>query len=205
MLNKWTIGVGAVIIALIVGFGFGKYMTPTKTVTIETRKEVDKELLLSVVKQIREEVRKEMQTIAQQMIASTKQEMKKRTEILKKPDGTTIITKTEEVNTDTKTDAKTNIVTDTTVTTTTVKEETKTEDKSRTLEESKLKMVDYSKPNWYIGTNLGYLWDDVQKKSFGYKSMIIGGTIERRVFGPVFMGVWADSRGAGGVGLHLEF
>lgn len=101
----------------------------------------------------------------------------------RKPDGT--VTETEHTTTDTHerggtvTDATTNDARDTS------------------------KTVTAYRPDWRIGVQAGGSLQTPLIPVAG--PLVLGFTVDRRVIGPVWAGVWVQTGGAAGVGLSVEF
>lgn len=103
------------------------------------------------------------------------------TVVTQKPDGTTI--------TETK---------DTTTVTTTVDSE-----KDSVATSDTLKVTTYKRPSWKF-TGLAGL--DLRRDNFDFSyNIVYGGMIERRIFGPVFIGGFGVSNGTFGLSLSFEF
>jgi hypothetical protein len=75
------------------------------------------------------------------------------------------------------------------------------------VEREKEKTVETAKPQWrvglLVGTDLTKL--SVQPTAPWINPLLVGGHVERRIIGPVFVGVWGLSSGAGGISVAVEF
>lgn len=60
-------------------------------------------------------------------------------------------------------------------------------------------------PQWLLGLDVGIGHDPLPIPGVAPVPLVVTGRIERRVFGPLWAGVWASSDPAVGVGGHLEF
>jgi hypothetical protein len=67
-------------------------------------------------------------------------------------------------------------------------------------EEKIVDRIILDKRDWRVGTAVDLssaLWHD--------RPYVVGGSVERRIVGPAFFGVWANSAGAAGVSASIEF
>lgn len=181
---------------LLVAFAFGKYMTPPQV--IETQKVVvqEKEVLKVV------EVEKK---IIERVVDTTESKRihKERTEETK-PDGSKLVKET------------TDIGVDRTIKDVEVKFVDRTNTIERVVEVEKLveveRRVEAHKPNWEVGVKFGTVFTEFSKelKSPYTNLMVVGVDVERRIAGPVKMGLWVDSNLAfdhvsGGLSASIEF
>jgi hypothetical protein len=88
----------------------------------------------------------------------------------------------------------------------------KTEEKHAHMEQSKTVEIDREKPQWSLSLQPGF--DVAGALGHGapisllplpVKHLMLGVAIDRRLFGPIFAGLWANSSGAGGVTIRAEF
>lgn len=169
------------------GYGSGRYLTPAQVVVTETVKEVIQEKIV---------IQKEIEVKVVKVFIEKKAEEREITET-KKPDGTVVITTKEKINTDTKIDESTD-----------KKEKEKTEaDLLASKEAAKKTETIFSKPNIRLGFQTGYNFRDLlDTRTFGKGGMIFGISAEKRLIRnlPIFVGIWANNQGAGGVGVSYE-
>lgn len=182
------------------GYAAGRYASPEKVVVTEKIKVVEKEVVVRVVET--EKVLDAIKNVSQQKNIKTV----KVTE--KKPDGT--VTVREEKSDTSKTDSQTK-----------VKEEEKTKAaetiiKEVIVEKEVTKTIERSRPNWSLALQPGF---DVAgalgygspysllpvSDNFLLRHAILGVSVERRLLGPLSTGLWANSSGAGGITIRLEF
>lgn len=170
----------AALILLFAGYVGGRYTTPTKIVEKEKRVEVVKE------------IRAKTSEIASASIArgseSSRQLVTYRTRYIQRPDGTV------ESSTEAESRAEDAKARDVSVSASERKAEIRYVDRLVTVE--KIKEVEAARPRWSIG-------------AFGGLDMgarqVYGGRAEVRVLGPLWVGVQADSRGAGMISARVEF
>lgn len=181
---------------LATAFAFGRYTLPEKIV----EKLVTQEVVKEVIKTEIQVVEKKVYVKAQQSDVQTK------IVYVEKPDGTkettTVIvdkTKTDEASSQA-----------------TVSTEVKVVEKEKLVYVEKLKLVENAKAQWHLGLRLGAgaLIDPTAVSS---PLMSFGLQAERRIVGPVWMGVWADTHllmlnpkappytVVGGISVGLEF
>lgn len=212
-MKKYLVAALAVLIALILGTGIGRYTAPKKVVTIDKTQELQMEFVENTRKQIAATYEKKLEEMKKHYLAEQNKSIKRSIRIEKKPDGTVLVTKDETENTTSKTDIKTDVTTGV-ITVNTVTTDIK-EKKDKVLEKSEehIKQVEYKKPNLRIGAMFGldvnYLKEVVEKRSFdspGSAGLMFGGMVEKRLGPtPLFLGVWGNSRGQVGLGVSWEF
>jgi hypothetical protein len=174
---KRPILIGAAALALLLAaYSAGRYATPAKVVTKNRFVEVEK-----VVERVR------VETVIQ-TVEVVKKDVRTVTRWEKNPDGRVIVTKTEEDKTETKNEADT----------ATKAESVKVVEREKIVE--RLKIVESKRPDWLIGAQIG-----VKDVFAPLNGTIYGATIDRRIIGSAYLGVWANTSGAVGVGLRLEF
>lgn len=169
----------AVIVAtcLLCGYGTGRYGTSRR---VEYRDKLVEVEVVRTVEVIKDRV---------QYVGSTeqKQTVRYKRVYVKSPDGTVTTTTTN----DTDEHALTNDLLKVDL------------DKSTTMERivykdrETIKTVTPARPNWSATFMPGY--------DLSARKMAIGGSLERRVIGPVHAGVWGSTAGVGGIVLRLEF
>ena len=164
------------------GYAFGRYGQPAKVV--EKEKIVEK-----IVYQDK---------IVEKIVKVMVQDKNKHTETTthKFPDGT-VVTKT---TTDTKTDTKTNTDID--------KTEEKVVYKDRIVEKEKI--VEAAKPGWRVGAGIGLsipstFLGEPQIGVPGLRGAVVEVGVDRRVFGPLWAGLHANTQGTVTLGLSGEF
>lgn len=85
------------------------------------------------------------------------------------------------------------------------KEIEKSVDVDRTL----LQKENVMNPDWRLraalGTDIFSMPSKIQGSQFGLSDIVLTGSVERRIFGPVFAGVTASTNGVVGVGVTVEF
>lgn len=84
----------------------------------------------------------------------------------------------------------------------TIEKETRTEDKTveskkSDTKEKESKVVVSEKPQWKAGALAGYDLNQLKP--------VYGGEVERRILGPIFVGVWANTQSTVGAKLSIEF
>jgi hypothetical protein len=201
-MRQYAVYAGIGLLLVLVGFGAGRYSTPDKVVTVDHTQELTKDFEQKTRETIASEYEVKLQQVKQQLLAEQKENSEVHTRIERKADGSVVITKDEKTRSDTKTDSRT----DTTTNTQTDKKETEKVVEYRDREVVKVvehdKLVENAKPDWRIGVTAGV---DVLDAWKGNLAPVYGGSVARRVAGPIFLGVFGDSRGVAGVGIQLDF
>ena|SRR5579859_6230973 len=193
-LNWKRVGVYALVILLLFGAGAatGHWVTPPKTVVTTKVQTVEKQVVVTQV-----------QTKLQTVYVHDKQKDEKVHRVIvatTTKDGTTTKTTTEDINTDTTqhTDVNANKAVATTTDTTT----------NKTEKEAVTKKVT-NPADWRVAAGLGLSIPSAighaQLGVPGLHSAVIQLELDRRVLGPFFMGVWANSQGTAGVSLSGVF
>jgi hypothetical protein len=164
-----------------VGFTFGRYATPDKVVEIERVKTVTVE---------KEDIRaKERIAALTAEIETLKLRTHRERTTVERPDGTRETREVETVDVDRTTDTRETV------------EVIREVEKVRTVyvdrEVLKEKRIESHRPDWRIGA-MGVL--DVPTLKYG-----AGAIVERRILGPISLGLWGVSTGQGGLALTLEF
>lgn len=166
---------------LVVGYAFGRFSAPDKVVEVETVK------TLTVEKEdtkAREQVK---ELLAENI--RLKQHVRRERISVTRPDGTTETRETETVDTDRTSDARKE------------RDEVREVEVVRSIyvrgEKTKEIRVERIRPEWRIGA-LGVV--DFHQNKVG-----AGAIVERRILGPVSIGLWGVSTGQGGLALTLEF
>lgn len=186
-MNKYVLGVLGAIVVFGLGYGSGRYLTPAQVVVTETVKEVIQEVIV---------IQKEVEIKVVKVFVEKKAEEREIVET-KNPDGTIVTTTKEKINTDTKIDESFD-----------KKEKEKTEAELLAAKETAKKTETiFSKPNLRLGFQTGYNFKELlDTRTFGKGGMIFGLSVEKRLIRnlPLFVGIWANSQGAGGLGLSYE-
>jgi hypothetical protein len=197
--KKYAILAGVVLALLLGGYAGGRYAAPDKVVVtekivtvhdVQIVKTVDTDAVIAALKEVQQ----------QKDIHKTKV-------VVKKPDGTVTETTTTDDTSKTETETKVTDNTKTQVATT-------TNDHTATQVEI-TKTIERERPAWRLslqpGLDYPYLLGHTQA---GYnllpsqdmlKYVVVGVAIEHRFVGPLSAGIWANTRGAGGLSLSLEF
>jgi hypothetical protein len=195
------LGLFALAALVLVGGGFaaGRYVAPEKVVYTERLKVVEKEVVVRVVDT--DKVLDAIKNVSQQKDVKTKKVT------VKQPDGTVTTTTETEDKTKTDTQEKTK-ETDKTKTTETVVKEV-------IVEKEVTKTVERSRPSWSLSLQPGIdvagalghgsPYNLLPSDNFLLKHAVLGISVEHRLLGPLSTGLWANTSGAGGVTLRLEF
>lgn len=186
--KKTIIAIAAVLLALILGYGGGRYAQPAKVVEKE-----------KIVTQIQEKLVYQDRVVVQKVLVEVEKKHEHvETTTTKKPDG--------EVVTTTKTDTNTDE--------TTKENETKTEEKvvykdrivQQVVEKEKLVL---RQPDWRIAAGVGvsiphYLGQQDVGVPIPY-GLVIQAEADRRIIGPVWLGVFGNTQGTAGLMLSAVF
>jgi hypothetical protein len=192
--RKWAIISVVLICTHALAYASGRYMVPEKVIERETvrveKVEVEKQV---VVVQEKIQIVKIKDTDKQQNIHREER-------IVEHPDGLKETQKTEDINVTTVIREKDVQYVDRDI----VKE--KETIKYQDREVIKEKIVENSKPNWRVGALVGY---DVGRFDPSFTpGLVYGGVAERRIIGPVSVGLWGLSTGkygTYGLTVNLEF
>lgn len=194
--SKIGVAVGAAILLLCGSFGAGRYSRPAR---VEVREHTVTQTQI-VEKIVNHDV------IQTQVVHDTVKVDNVVTKIVweKAPDGTvrTVETITDLSKTAEQTSAASQHVTDTR---TDVSASSKTETTKSTVTE-------YARPAWSVavmpGLDLrGLASDGISGLSTAslVKRGVLGVSVDRRIIGPVFVGAWGNTSGAGGLTVRVEF
>lgn len=190
------------IVLLVAAFATGRYTVPTKIV--EQRVEVEKKVeVVRIDEQKVLELTAQLK-IAEDRVAELNKKVHKTEHTVKKPDGTVEVTKTE----DTDTSSSSHSHTDTTSNTTEKQVEIKYVDRIVEVQHEVVvtKIVDAEKPQWLIGPMVGVNFRDLTVPQGVFTGPFsFGATVERRIAGPVFVGVWGVTSGQVGISALIEF
>lgn len=119
-----------------------------------------------------------IKTVTVEKVVEKKAEKKNvKTVVVQAPDGTTTTTTTDTSTVDTNTNTDTNTV----------------------ATDEKKKTTTYSRPNWRLAALGGF------DPNGNIGKPIYGGSIERRILGPIFVGAFGMSNKSFGVSLSFEF
>lgn len=192
--NKGTIIIIiAAILLFTVGYGTGRHLQPAKVVVTE------KVVTQTVEKQV--VVTKTDTQIKLVYVKDTDKDVHTETTTTKQADGV-VVTKVVE-DTHLKTEVKDNLVNNTT------SNIVNTDDKSTKTEKDKTTTTTYGKPSWSVAVMPGY---DFSGKSGSYllptlpvNHLMVGVAVDHRFVGPLSLGAWANTSGAGGLTVRLEF
>jgi hypothetical protein len=77
-------------------------------------------------------------------------------------------------------------------------------DKEIVKEDTRTKLTEYARPQWKVGALVGYDFSPVKPLDFAH-GLTLGAHVERRLAGPIWVGVWAFHTGAVGASLSVEF
>lgn len=183
--NRWVQLTGVALLLFALGYGTGRFAQPARVVekTVYQDKVVEKVIYQDKV----------VEKVVKVYVKSKNLHTETSTE--KRPDGTVVTKTTTDVKTDTKTD------------TTADKAAEKVVYKDRIVEKLvvKEKLVEAKKIDWLVHAGVGIsvptLLGKAQPGVPGLKGAVIEAGVDRRVIGPLFMGVFGDSQGT--VGLKL--
>jgi hypothetical protein len=171
------------------GYATGRFAQPAKVITTE-----------KVVTQIQDHIVYQDRVVTKIVyVKEKKQQQHTETVTEKKPDGT-VVTKTE---TDIKTDTNTNVNTD--------KDQTKTgADTKTTVTTDEKKTVTIRQPlDWRVaggvGVSIPVFLGAKQLGIPGLNAAVIQLEIDRRIIGPFFLGLFANSQGTLGLNLSGVF
>lgn len=207
---KRNIILGAtVLVLLLASFAGGRYSAPAKIETHEIVKtvEIQHETTTVVQKVDLTELKSVLAQYAQQI---NKDVIKKIVTVVNK-DGSKVVT--EEIVDKSKTDTE---KMSTNSTSTVVKNETATKvtnDSTKTADHETTTIVTHATAPGFslglqVGANFPHLLDSADLPNYIPRlpgKSVIGLFVERRLLGTVYGGVWANSRGDGGVQLRLGF
>lgn len=189
--NIWTnhkgvvIAIGVAILCLLLGYGSGRYVQPAKVVEKE-----------KIVTQIQEKIVYQDRVVTQKVLVEVeKKQQHTETTTTKKPDGEIVTTTKTDINTDERTKDS----------------ESKTEEKvvykDRVVQQvvEKEKIVT-NQPDWRVAAGAGYsipyaLGADSPGVP-GLQGFVINAEVDRRILGPVWLGVQGNTQGV--VGLTIS-
>lgn len=203
--NKKLIAALVVAALLLVGGGYaaGRHSAPAKVVTTEhTVTTNDTSTIMDAISKLNQRI-DTLQNIAQQQ----KVHVVRVTE--KDPNGVTKTTVTTDKDTDTQAQTKTDTVTQATTQT-----EAKTQSQTKTDEVKTVTVINQKRPAWGLELQPGLNFAQMIGSSRPYsllptsnpylKYAVLGVSVEHRFIGPLSLGLWANTNGAGGLTLHLD-
>jgi hypothetical protein len=199
MIDQKTLTLTVAGLALFLGGVFaGHFTAPTKIVESKTHTETT--IKLQTIEQKVDTA--ELLKLVRDEMAKISKDVNKVTHKVTKPDGTVDETVTETDKSKIETGTKTTVdssKTDKTVTNTHLLDEKLTVDQ-------KFKLVENSGATWSVGVFAG--WQTLgAAPSFNlipnYDRLVIGASVDRRLFGPVWGGVFATTTGLFGLDLRL--
>lgn len=173
------------VLVLILGIAIGRNTVPTKI-------EKDTQYLTQYQEKVVEQERTQV-ALTLNVVTDAKVDRVVVTEV--KPDGTKTITEHDHSENHSETAA-----TKTEIQTVEVTKEVKVVDMVKVHE-----LVENAKPQWRIGVHAGLDIPSLTKPGSNPDPLIIGGSVDRRILGPIFMGVWGNNKLQGGVGVSIEF
>lgn len=175
------------------GYGFGRYAQPAKVVTTEKVVTVEKQV---VVTQIKTEVQ-----IAKVYLKNSDEKIHRVTTETKKPDGSDVKTVSEDINIDS--------VVHENNTQTEIKYVDKIVEKEVVKTVDKEKLVYRDSANWRLGANVGYsiphLLDNAGVGVAGLNGLVLGAQVDRKVLGPIYLGVFGNTQGTVGLAVSAGF
>jgi hypothetical protein len=207
--KTWS-AVIVVLILMLLSFAAGRYTVPTKVITTAETKTETKDDTQAATQVSNQASTQESVKVVYVYVKDN--DIHKETDTIKHPDGT-VETKTVY---DDKSTTTSHAASQASETTTDVKKIDKTDDTKvdDTSDTKSLKVVDYGKPQWHLGLRLG---GGVALGTSPTPLLSAGLQAERRILGPVFMGLWADVHAnaipfftspytvVGGLSLSVEF
>lgn len=175
--RRWFIAAAVGVLALAASFGAGRYSAPEHV----------REKVVTVERQVRAETKAETHQAATSQATAATERVVWRTRTIVRPDGTRETTREGERGASSTTDTRT-AVNDTKV-------ETRIEYRDRV--ELREKTVDRARPDWRAGALVGVRGLSLRPQ--------FGALVERRILGPVSVGVYGtgSSAGLGSVGAVL--
>jgi hypothetical protein len=171
------------------GYAAGRFSAPEKLLV--TEKEVEK-IVEKVVYQD-----KIVEKIV--YVQAKKEKTREETTVVKSPDGTETTKTTRETSTDTDTKVDTDKTQETIV----------YRDRIVEKEVEKIKLVESKKPNWRVGAGAGvaipYFLGQGSPGVPGLSGVVIDVGLDRRIVGPFFLRLHANTQGVLGLGLSGIF
>lgn len=199
--KKYATLVGIGLALLVGGYATGRYAAPDKVVVTKELVTVHDTQIVKVVDQ--DAILKAISNL------NVQKDVHKVKTVVKAKDGT----ETTTVTTDDKSKSESQTKVDTQVVTHAV-------DTTHTTDTTRLtvtKLVERDRPNWrlslmpgldlaeVLGHNQGTPYNLLPSSDAMLKYVVVGVGLEHRLAGPISGGLWANSRGAGGLILTLEW
>jgi hypothetical protein len=215
--------IGGIVVAAIVifavGFGTGKFTTPTKVVVDEKKvEELAIKLAQTKVETIIAQRIEEYKIFHKEEFTKTKWKNVRvavpcpagppPADGCKPPCGVDCSTCPKQIieinsgSTNTGTNTTDTTGKDTTNTNTNTNTNTVITDNSKTSTEKRTETT-YDKPQWLFSGKLGADFNSINSKTLG-QSLVYGGEIDKRLAGPIWVGVWGYSNLTFGLSLGLE-
>lgn len=167
----------AIVALLVLAYAFGRHSAPDKVVTVDRVVHVDKVVTVEKVVQAAEVQDKD----------ATKQVVRYVRVREKRPDGTVIDTTKRDTDTEHTSEDLIAIRL----------EATKATERVVYKDRETIKVVETNRPNWSVSLMPGY--------DFQLRKSLLGGSVERRIIGPVHAGVWGNTSGSAGLVLRVDF
>lgn len=191
-----------VVVALVIaggGYAAGRYAAPDKIVYQEKVKVVETEKVVATVET--DKILNALKQVSQQKDVHTTKT------VVRAPDGTTTVK--VETQDKSKTDTKVEVQDKEKKTEVVIKEVEKEVVKEVT------KTVERERPSWAVSLLPGFdvagalgagsPYTILPSDNYLLRHVVVGASLERRLIGPLSTGVWANTAGAGGLVLRLEF
>lgn len=163
--------------AMALCFIVGRHYRPERVVTVEKVVTVDRVVT----------VEKVVQAASVQDKDDTKVKVRYIKVLEKRPDGT--VTETTRRDTDTEHTSDDLIAIRL--------ESSKATERIVYKDRESIKVVERDRPNWSVSLMPGY--------DMSLRKSLLGGSVERRIIGPVHAGAWGNTSGAAGLVVRLEF
>ncbi|WNM70284.1 hypothetical protein [Myxococcus phage Mx1] len=178
-------------IAVVAAFGVGRYTAPAK---VEVKTE---EVSVDVVKET--EASEEKTKIEYVFVKEEKQHVRRVEKETVRPDGTVERVKTEEIKSETGAKEEQVATTD--------RVDVRTVETVRIEEKVVTKTIETKRPDWIVGVMVGtdLTRVDLRPNAPWVTPLVVGGRVERRIFGPVYAGPFAMSNGVIGLGVTAQF
>jgi len=195
--QRYVLAAGLLLALFAGGYATGRWAAPDHVVYKDKIVTVDKEKLVSVVDT--DKILNALKNVNTQKDVHTVRVVEK------EPDGTTKVTVTQDDKS--KTESETKVQQKEQETKTVVQEKLVYQDRETT------KLVERSKPSWSFSLQPGFDFAGALGHSSSYSllptlpvaHLVLGASVEHRFLGPLFLGVWGNSSGMGGLSLRLEF
>lgn len=191
--KKWAIVTVALVCTHALAYASGRFMVPEKVQIVEKvrveKVEVEKQVVV---------VQEKIQVVRIKDV-DKQQSIHREERVVEHPSGLKETTKSEDINATTVVREKDVQYVDRDI----VKE--KETIKYQDREVIKEKIVERSRPDWRVGALVGY---NVEQYSSGVQALVYGGIAERRIIGPVSVGLWgvsAGKYGTYGLMVNMEF